>query len=102
MGIPSSQIDRTIRAMALSNIKESAKIWHFHSTGTMVRFGNRVQPDSAFNLERGLQDPIIDPKAPTIDDLQIPDTTIESAHRPVFDFSVDELLSLLDEDEDSD
>ena len=27
MGIQNSQIDRTIRAMALSNIEESAKIW---------------------------------------------------------------------------
>ena len=61
MGIPSSQIDKTIRSMAISNIEESAKIWHFHSTGQMIRFGNRVKPDSAFKLERGLQEPIDDP-----------------------------------------
>ena len=30
MGVPAKLIDRTIRAMAISNIEESAKIWHFH------------------------------------------------------------------------
>ena len=92
MGVPAKLIDRTIRAMAISNIEESAKIWHFHSTGQMIRYGNKIRPESAFNLERGLHLPIHNS-----DNYQhVSDDRVDTDHMPVFNFSEDGLLSILD------
>ena len=83
--------------MAISNIKESAKIWHYHSTGQMIRYGNRMKTDSAFNLERGMHLPISN-----LDDNQanlcqhVSDHRMYTNHISLVDFSEDRLLRILD------
>ena len=64
MAVPAKIIDRTVRAMVISNIEESAKIWHYHSTGQMIRYGSKVKPHSAFTLERGFNITSHDPDEP--------------------------------------
>ena len=96
LGVPNKIIDRTIRAMAISNIEESAKIWHYHSTGQMIRYGNRIKPDSAFNLERGLHLPSYNLDDNLAHDQHVPDDRVDTDYMPVFNFSEDGLLSILD------
>ena len=93
MGVPEKLVDRTIRVMAISNIEESGKIWHYHSTGQMISYGNRMKPDSAFNLESGMHLPIHNPDDNQANLYQhVSDDRIDTDHMPIFNFSEDGLL----------
>ena len=55
IGVNKDQILQTVKAMAISNIEESAKIWYTHSTGVPIRYGNHVISEKLAVLRRGIQ-----------------------------------------------
>ena len=55
IGVNKDQILQTAKAMAISNIKKSAKIWYTQSTGIPIRYGNHMNSEKLAVLRRGIQ-----------------------------------------------